>query len=52
MSTTIEIRLLPLLAGGGWEGVQPRRKAQPLPNPPLLAGEGAKAEAASSRSRA
>jgi hypothetical protein len=35
--------LLPLPAGGGWEGVtllSPKPKA-PLPNPPLRAGEGA-----------
>jgi hypothetical protein len=40
--------LLPLLAGGGWEGVKPLRKRfgkrflkySPLPSPPLLAGEG------------
>ena len=35
------LRLLPLLAGGGWEGVRSSRKATPLPNPPLRAGEGA-----------
>jgi len=36
--------LLPLLAGGGWEGVKLlifNGEEQPLPNPPLQAGEGA-----------
>jgi hypothetical protein len=37
---------LPLLAGGGWEGVAHlggKIKSGPYPNPPLLAGEGAQA---------
>jgi len=37
---------LPSVAGGGWEGVAQGRaklKSEPLPNPPLQAGEGAKA---------
>ncbi|WP_322618989.1 acyltransferase [Arenimonas daejeonensis] len=33
---------LPLLAGGGWEGVELRSKDSPLPSPPLQAGEGDK----------
>ena len=37
----LSYRLLPLLAGGGWEGVRSSHKASPLPNPPLRAGEGA-----------
>ena len=42
-SQRLALRLLPLLAGGGWEGVRSSRKATPLPNPPLLAGEAAQA---------
>jgi hypothetical protein len=37
--------LLPLLVGGGWEGVRACGQIEPLPNPPLLAGEGAKLRA-------
>ena len=43
-----QLLLLPLRAGGGWEGVKlyalvRKIKGGPLPNPPLQAGEGAKA---------
>jgi hypothetical protein len=41
-----QLLLLPLLAGGGWEGVTlfalvQKIKSAPLPSPPLQAGEGA-----------
>src|SRR5690348_11472692 len=40
--------LLPLPAGGGWEGVKLLRQERPHPNPPLLAGEGAQRKASCS----
>ena len=40
---------LPLLAGGGWEGVALGDPPQPLPNSPLQAGEGAGAKARTRR---
>ncbi len=38
--STLPLWPLPLLVGGGWEGVRACRKMAPLPNPPLQAGEG------------
>ncbi|MET4568963.1 hypothetical protein ABIE04_001290 [Rhodanobacter soli] len=43
-----QLSLLPLHAGGGWEGVKlyalvRKIKSEPLPNPPLQAGEGVQA---------